>query len=93
MSKQPLDFTKVEALRKHMLLTKADLCKLIGVSRMAYHGWLNGTPVRAANDEAVRSVLRQLVYVIRTFGWPQPEVRGLNQKQRFAKLLDLTKQQ
>jgi transcriptional regulator with XRE-family HTH domain len=93
MSKQPLDFTKIEALRKHMLLTKAELCKLIGVSRMAYHGWLKGTPVRATNDEAVRSVLRQLVYVVRTSGWPQPEVKGLSHQQRFARLLDLIKQQ
>jgi hypothetical protein len=88
MNKPPLDFAKVESVRKHMLLTKAQMARLIGVSRVAYHGWLLGGPIRPSNDEAVRSALRQCVHAIRTLGWPKPEVRGMTQKARFALLLD-----
>jgi DNA-binding XRE family transcriptional regulator len=51
MSKLPLDFKKVEALRKHMLLTTSNMATLLEVSRMTYYGWVKGKPVRRKNDE------------------------------------------
>jgi len=47
---KPLDFTKVEALRKHMLLTTRDMAELLGVSRMTYYGWVSGKPMRKTNQ-------------------------------------------
>ena len=46
----PLNFKKVEALRKHMLLTTSNMAELLGISRMTYYGWVKGKPVRAKND-------------------------------------------
>ena len=89
MSNQPLDFTKVESLRRHMLLTTGDMSELLGVTRMTYYGWLKGKPLRAKNELKDRTRLRQLLSKMATHSWPMPEVIASNQKQRKARLLEL----
>ena len=84
----PLNFTKVEALRKHMLLTTGNMAELMGVSRMTYYGWVKGKPIRKKNDEKVREVLREMLTLL-SDGWPQPEIIALDQKQRFQRLLEI----
>lgn len=84
--KQPIDFTKVESLRKHMLLTTADMATLLGVSRMTYYGWVRGQSPRQSNDEAIRGMLRRLLTVMTEHQWPMPEVIAATQKARFDKL-------
>ena len=84
----PLDFTKVEALRKHMLLTTGNMAQLLDVSRMTYYGWVKGKAIRKKNDEKVRDVLRQMLAML-SEGWPQPEVIALDQKDRFQRLLEI----
>jgi transcriptional regulator with XRE-family HTH domain len=90
MSEQPaLDFGKVESLRKHMLLTTQQLCKLFGVSRMTYYGWLKGKNIRKHNDFKVRRRLRQLLAVMHEHEWPTPDVIGVSSVERFEKLKKL----
>jgi DNA-binding XRE family transcriptional regulator len=84
----PLDFKKVEALRKHMLLTTGNMAELLGVSRMTYYGWVKGKPVRKKNEDKVRDILRKLLSILND-GWPQPEVIALEQKMRFERLLEI----
>lgn len=84
--KPGLDFAKVEALRKHLMLTTADMAKLLGVSRMTYYGWVKGKPMRKSNDEVVRSMLRRLLSVVTEEGWPSPEVIAMNSNQRLGRL-------
>ena len=91
MPKPPLEFSKVEALRKHMLLTTADMAALMGVSRMTYYGWVKGKPIRTANDAVVRTMLRKLLGVMTEHGWPTPEVIVANRQQRVEKLKELLK--
>jgi DNA-binding XRE family transcriptional regulator len=86
MPKPPLDFAKVEALRKHMLLTTTDMSELLGVSRMTYYGWVKGKTLRKTNDESVRTMLRKLLAVMTEHGWPMPEVIAADQKQRKERL-------
>tara|TARA_B100000035_G_scaffold46124_1_gene34878 strand:- start:1853 stop:2137 length:285 start_codon:yes stop_codon:yes gene_type:complete len=88
----PLDFTKVEALRKHMLLTTGNMAQLLDVSRMTYYGWVKGKAIRKKNDEKVREVLRQMLAML-SEGWPQPEVIALDQKDRFQRLLEILNKQ
>ena len=88
MAKLPLDFKKVEALRKHMLLTTSNMAELLEVSRMTYYGWVKGKPVRKKNDERVRDMLRQLL-VIMGDGWPMPRIIAIEQKDRFKSLLEV----
>ena len=87
----PLNFKKVEALRKHMLLTTSNMAELLGVSRMPYSGWVKGKPVRKKNDDKVRDILRKMLSILND-GWPQPEVIALEQKQRFERLLEIFKE-
>ena len=87
--KTPLDFNKVEALRKHMLLTTSDMAELLGVSRMTYYGWVKGKPLRKSNDESVRVMLRRLLAVMKDHGWPTPDVIASSQKQRKERLISI----
>jgi DNA-binding XRE family transcriptional regulator len=84
--KQPIDFIKVESLRKHMLLTTSDLAGLLGVSRMTYYGWVRGQSLRQANDEKVRAMLRRLLTVMTEHHWPTPQVIAAAQAQRLELL-------
>lgn len=85
--KPPLDFTRVEALRKHMLLTTLDMASLLGVSRVTYHGWVRGKALRKGNEASVRVVLRKLLDVMTRHNWPTPEVIASSQKQRKERLV------
>lgn len=87
--KTPLDFAKVEALRKHMLLTTSDMSELLGVSRMTYYGWVKGAAPRKSNDESVRTMLRRLLAVMKDHGWPMPDVIASDQRQRKQRLMAL----
>ena len=88
MAKLALDFKKVEALRRHMLLTTSNMAELLGVSRMTYYGWVKGKPVRKKNDERVRDMLRKLLVNMEN-GWPMPEIIAIEQKFRFKRLLEV----
>ena len=92
MTPKPIDFTKVEALRKHMLLTTSDMSELLGVSRMTYYGWVKGKTLRKANDDAVRAMLKRLLAVMTDHGWPMPEVIAADQKRRKERLLEILNQ-
>ena len=89
MPNSSLDFTKVEALRKHMLLTTTHMAKVLGVSRITYSGWVKGKAIRKANEARVRSKLKELFAVLADQSWPQPEVIAMPSEQRFNMLLEL----
>ena len=84
-----LDMTKVELLRKHMMLTAGNMAELIGVSRVTYYGWAKGKPIRQSNIANAKDAVRKLLAVVMEHKWPMPEVKGLTQKQRFARLIEL----
>lgn len=92
MTPKPLDFAKVEALRKHMLLTTSDMAELLGVSRMTYYGWVRGKTLRKANDEAVRAMLKRLLAVMTDHSWPTPEVIAADPRQRKERLVEILNQ-
>lgn len=87
--RQPLDFSKVEALRKEMLLTMKDMSELFEVSRMTYHSWVQGKKLRRKNDEQVRLMLKRLLAVYTGHGWPSAEVRAMDSSQRSQRLREL----
>ncbi len=87
----PIDFVKVEALRKHMMLTTDNMARLFGVSRMTYYGWVKGKPLRKANDGMVRTVLKRLLSIMIEDKWPTPDVIAMEQPQRKERLDELLK--
>jgi DNA-binding XRE family transcriptional regulator len=92
MTTNTLDFTKVEALRKHMLLTTRDMSELLGVSRMTYYSWVAGKPMRETNRLYVRTMLKRLLAVMTDHKWPMPEVISADQKFRKERLIELLNQ-
>ena len=91
MTPKPFDFSRVEALRKHMLLTTRDMSELLGVSRMTYYGWVNGKAMRKSNEESVKTMLRKLLTIMTEHGWPMPEIIAAEQKERRQRLDELLK--
>lgn len=87
---KPIDFSGVEALRKHMLLNTTQMSKFLGVSRVTYSGWIKGKPIRKGNNAKVRAALKQLFTVVTDHEWPKPEVIAMAPAQRFNTLLELT---
>ena len=85
---KPLDFSKVESLRKHMLLTITDMASVVGVSRMTYHSWKKGATIRRDNDNKLRDTLRKLLLIMQDKGWPSPDVIVLDPKDRKKQLVD-----
>ena len=88
---QPFDFSKVEALRKHMLVTTADMAEIFGVSRVTYYNWIKGGPVRKTNAAIVRAQLAKLLKVMKD-GWPYHDVIIMEPRDRFAALLEKLKE-
>ncbi len=89
MMPKPIDFKKVEALRKHMLLTIKDMSYLLSVTRMTYYSWIKGGPVRKSNDKKVRAMLKQLLDIMTVHEWPSPNIIALEPKERRVRLLEL----
>lgn len=92
MTHKPLDFPKVEELRKHMLISVGDWVAIFGVSRMTYYKWVTGvSQPRSRLEVKIRDRLKQL-FTIMANGWPEPEIKGLDPPARTAKLLALLDQ-
>ena len=85
----PLDFHKVEALRKHMLLTTTHMAKILKVSRVTYGGWVKGKAIRKGNAAKVKVILRKLMEVMVAQEWPSPEIIAMSSAQRFNSLVEL----
>ena len=92
MTHKSLDFKKVEVLRRHMLLTTTQAAELMGVSRATYHNWVSGKPIRTANMENIKRVVRKLLPIANTGGWPSAEVVRLTANERHQRLLVLMEQ-
>lgn len=85
----PLDFAKVEALRKHMLLNVGQMATVLKVSRITYNAWVKGGPIRRSNDKTVREKLRTLLAVMTKEQWPTPHVIAMTGPQRLETLLEV----
>jgi DNA-binding XRE family transcriptional regulator len=84
-----IDFTKVEQLRKHMLLTASDMAKVLSVTRMTYYSWVKGAKPRKDAVENIRATLKRLLAIMVEHKWPMPEVIAMEQRQRKQKLDEL----
>lgn len=83
---KPLDFDKVDALRRHMLLTVASLANLFDVTRVTYYSWLKGNKPHKKNAERVRKVLRSMAHLAHQEMWPNPAVFVADQPTRLIML-------
>lgn len=87
-----VDFEKVEALRKHMLLRGEDMAALFQVSRMTYYAWVTGrSDIRRHNANRVRRTLKKLLLLLKQNRWPNPDVVAATPTERKEMLLDILK--
>ena len=82
-------FAKVETLRKNMLLTTEQMCKLIDTSRMSYYGWVKGKPLRKSSEEKVKTTVKKLLRVMKDHDWPTSEEIVMPSDMRFERLKTL----
>ena len=87
-----IDPNKLELLRKRLLLSKSGMASIFGVSRVTYHGWLDGRDMRKSNYDYVKSTLRRLVALIKDSDWPDEGVKAMTYQQRRAELDRLLEQ-
>ena len=83
------DFAKVDALRKHMLLTVESMVILLGTTRVSYYNWLKAGIKRKKTLEHVRKMVRSMVTLVSNDQWPNPAVYVANQPERLKMLQDL----
>lgn len=88
---KPLDFAKVDALRKHMLLTVESMCALLKVSRVSYYNWLKGAKVRKTKADHIRRVIKDMVFLISNNQWPNSAVFVADQATRLVMLEEVLK--
>lgn len=84
-----IDFAKVDALRKHMMLTTTNMAQLLGVSRMTYYGYVRGNAPQRAKAEKVRAALKKLLHIMAEYNWPTPDVMEMEQQDRVNRLSEL----
>jgi DNA-binding XRE family transcriptional regulator len=88
-----VDFTKVEVLRRHMLLSVTDMAKVLGVSRVTYYSWVRGKQPRMTNMARVKLKLKQMLSLLTEQGWPTPDVLEMEQQERVQRLIELLGQE
>ncbi len=86
---KPIDFNKIDALRKHMLLTVDSIVKLYGVTRVSYYGWLKGGGMHKTTAAKIRRITRKLVACVSMHNWPNPAVFQASQSERLKMLEEL----
>lgn len=87
-----LDFAKVDALRKHMLLTVESMVVLIGTSRVSYYNWLKHGIKRKKTSDQIRKAVRKLVAVMTNHNWPNEAAYVASQAERLEMLQNLIKE-
>lgn len=81
-----ITFDKIDALRKHMLLTKSQMARLLGVSRVTYHNWAKAGHPAERNVAKTRAILKDLLRVMTEHEWPSPAVIAMDQDERLLEL-------
>lgn len=86
-----ITFDKIDALRRHMLLTHAQMARLLGVSRVTYYNWRKlGHPADRA-EARTRAILKDMLRVMTEHEWPTPAIVAMDQDQRLIELQKLVR--
>jgi len=83
---KPLDFVKIDALRRHMLLTHTQMAGLLGVSRVTYYNWKRGAQPSQLNVGKAKAALKEMMRVMVAHQWPSPDVVAMDSTERVIAL-------
>lgn len=84
-----VSFDKIDALRRHMLLTHTQMARLLGVSRVTYYNWKKVGHPAERNVTKTRAILKELLRVMLEHEWPSPAIVAADQDQRLIELQKL----
>jgi DNA-binding transcriptional regulator YiaG len=73
----PINLDHAEILRQKARLTIDEFAKLVGVTRMTYHTWRGGGPIRNSNRTRLETVVTGLERLFASPEWPVVEVELL----------------
>lgn len=82
-------FDKIDALRRHMLLTNGQMARLLGVSRVTYYNWKKLGHPAERNVAKTRAILKDMLRVMTEHDWPTPAIVAADQDQRLIELQKL----
>ena len=72
-----------------MMLNISQLTQLLGVSRMAYYGWLKGKPISKPSEEKVKKTVKNLLVVMKEYNWPTTVEIVMEPAERFERLKEI----
>lgn len=84
-----ITFEKIDALRRHMLLTHTQMARLLGVSRVTYYNWRSIGHPAERNAARTRAILKDMLRVMTEHEWPTPAIVAMDQDQRLIELQKL----
>lgn len=86
---KPLAFSKIESLRRHMLMTKSQMARLLGVSRVTYYNWEKSGGPSMRNLGHTKAMLKEMLRIMTEYDWPMPSVVAMDQDDRLIELQKL----
>jgi DNA-binding transcriptional regulator YiaG len=84
-------FDKIDALRRHMLLTHSQMARLLGVSRVTYYSWRKVGHPAGRSTPRVRAILKDLLRVMTEHEWPSPAIVAMDPDDRLLELQKLVR--
>jgi len=84
-------FDKIDALRRHMLLTHSQMARLLGVSRVTYYSWRKVGHPAERSAPRTRAILKDLLRVMTEHEWPSPAVVAMDPDDRLLELQKLVR--
>lgn len=86
---KPIPFERIDSLRRHMMLTKGQMARLLGVSRVTYYNWQAAGHPAPRNMGYTRKVLKELLRIMVDHEWPSPRVVAMDSEERLVELQKL----
>jgi len=84
-----IPFDRIDSLRRHMMLTRGQMARLLGVSRVTYYNWRAAGQVAPRNMVYTRKVLKELLRIMVDHEWPSPHVVAMESDERLVELQKL----
>jgi hypothetical protein len=89
--KKLIKFSRIDDLRRHMLLSVTDMVRLLGVSRVTYYNWRTVGHLPDRSSTYTKKVLKDLLRIMVEHEWPSPPIIAMTPAERFEELQKLIK--
>ena len=81
---------EAEFIRQKVRLSQEEFAELVGVTRMTYHTWRRGSPIRSSNQFQLNEVVHGLSALVKAQEWPRIEEQLFKAKDKVTLLRHAT---